>query len=277
MDYLYYKLFKKTPDRFYSMFYNKEYDLRGLDHTLKLMKSTLLYQHFETLPVIDIYIIVSSNLSLNILESLSSIEKTYKHKYVFFFWIVLYNACDDLCNSIDAFMLTHRGLACKTNMQENIQNKIYMRNVCKYLKSCGERFDDNVIDVSYIYKQDTVLNENENCKYSLVVDEDIYFELHVFKELLKSIKKSRKIAMVCPVCVDEEGYTNCYNNEYLSEDDVIYSCYNGVSLIRSSAFINSEWKFVYSNVTNEHRRFCMHIRKNGMIKVNNHIRVLKYS
>ena len=277
MDNLYYKLFKKTPNKFYSMFYNKEYSMYGLEHTLKLMKSTLLYQHYETLPVIDIYIIVSCNLALNILESLSCIEQNYKQKYSFFYWIVLYNAPDDLCYSIETFMLNHRGLACKATLAENIQNKIYMRNVCKYLKSFGERFEDNVIDISDIYKQDTLLSEHENCKYSLVVDEDIYFESECFKELLKSIKKSRKIVMVCPLCVDEEGNTNCYNSEYVVEDDIVHSCYNGVALIRTHAFMNSEWKFVYSNISNEHRRFCMYIRKNGLLKVDSHIRVLKYS
>lgn len=276
MDYLYVKLFKKQPCKFYSMFYNKEYDKHGFEHTLNLMKSTLLYQQYESLPVIDIYIIICTNNAQNILNSLSTIEEFYKNKYVFFYWMVLYNSTDDMYYYTKTFMQTHRGLVCKANIEENIKNKIYLRNVCKYLKSYGEKLECNIIDISDIYNQNTELKEDYS-KYSLVVDENIYFELFAFKELIKSIKKSRKIAMVCPICVDEEGSSNYYTNEYLCEDDIIYSCYNGVSLIRSSAFIHSEWKFVYSNINNEHRRFCMFIRKNGIIKVDPQIKVLTYS
>lgn len=268
---IYYKFFKKEPTDFYKIFYNKHTVLDAV----ALMKSSLLYQHRENLQIIDIYIIVSNNENvINILNSLNDIELNYKSKYNFFYWIVEYNSTDNTFYILCDFMKKHRGLLCKSQSSDNsLQNKIYIRNVCKYLKSIGEIFTQLYITIDEI--------NNFECspvfsKYSLVVDPDIYFEEYCFKELLKKIKKSKHIIMVCPLCVDNNDDI-CYKNEYVEDNQEIISCFNGVALMRSSAFMNCEWKYVLSSNPIEHKRFCIYMRKYGIIQVINNVKVLKYS
>jgi len=257
-------------------FYLKNYLDFGILHVIDLMQSSSLFMSRSDLPVIDIFILVSDIKVSNILNSLSLIESYYFPKYNFLFWFIishdsLYNFASIKSLLLD-FLKTHRGLLCINNT--SFKDTFYLLNMNKFLKKIGEIHSSDYIFLSDI---NSFPIHDVNSKYSVLIDQDVYFELDAFKALIKSIKSSKYFILSTPLCVDDNNIP-AYDNELsFSESNELLSCFNGVAIIRSYAFHKANWKYIKSNSFNIHKRFCFNLRSFGSLLINNNITVLKFS
>lgn len=265
----YNKILNRDPDDDGMSAYAEHMKKPSFDLEKVLMKSDEYVERISVKKIINVFMCVRNNAedlprTFDVLETIRRNDELYEYWYYLF----ENDSDDDTAQLCEAFMEKNNGA-----FKCDVLNK----------KQWGDVKDFNRVTDMAIYrnkcKELCPLEHLKNSDFCVLVDTKVTFKEDILNKYLDTLKDA-SISMVTPF--GKVGKKPVYYDTYALEQrtnrrvkmnsgivQVVSAC-GGIFMVRSEAFIPSQWKGLETGKS-EHNAFCYSVNNFGKVVIDTHV------